>query len=125
VQLVIATLNEGADRFEGAVDDRGDFNGLLAELDFAARDARHVEQVVDQPDQVLRLSLDHRVGAPRRLAAGRRALGDRQAVRDRRHGVAQLVRENAEEFVLTLVRFGEHGRLGTQLLRVPSQLLVL
>ena len=38
--------------------DRRQLDALAAQLDLAARDARHVEQVVDQPHQVVDLALD-------------------------------------------------------------------
>ena len=53
----------------GALDDLGDRRALLVELDLPARDPRDVEQVVDQPHELLELALDDR----QLLRASRRA----------------------------------------------------
>jgi hypothetical protein len=59
----------------------------------------HVEQVVDEADDVLHLPLDHR-GLRRRAAAHPHQRDRRQ---DRREGVAQLVPQHREELVLRAV----------------------
>jgi hypothetical protein len=84
----------------------GDLDGALAQVDLAARDARDVEQVVDQPRQVRGLTLErgefgHRGAAqPHQLDGGR----------DRRQRIAQLVAEHRQELVL-----GAVGGLGVEL----------
>ena len=77
------------------------------ELDLPARDARHVEQVVDEPGEVLGLTADDLLRARGLLAAGQRAVEEVDAVADRRERVAQLVREDAEELVLAPVRLAQ------------------
>ena len=77
---------------------------LELQFDLAARDARHLQQVVDQPHHVVDLPLHH-------LAAGLRflrrrcscACSDGQRGAHRRQRVAQLVRQRGEEFGLALV----------------------
>ena len=54
----------------GGVDDIGNGDRPPFELHFAARDARDVEQVVDQPGHVLRLPANH--SPPYRPTARRR-----------------------------------------------------
>ena len=49
-------------------DDLGRVDRLDLELDLAPRDARDVEQIVDQPDELLELAADHFVA---QLAPGR------------------------------------------------------
>ena len=64
---------------------------LPAQLQLAARDARDVEQVVEQPRDVRDLALDH-VLRPLQLRLGRARLLLIYRVTDRRERVAQLVR---------------------------------
>ncbi len=76
---------------------------LDLQLDLAARDARHVEQIVDQAHELLQLPPDH-FARPRqalRIRALRLQHVDRVA--DRRERIAQLVREHRQELVLALV----------------------
>ena len=75
----------------------------------AARDARHVEQVVDQPRQVLDLARGDvaRRGLARLVGAGELR---RTAPRcDRGERVAQLVRERGEELVLAPVGLAQRA----------------
>ena len=65
--------------------------------DAAARDARHVQQVVDQPRHVLDLAFDDRALA---LGAGALALHHVQRADDGRQRVAQLVPQHGQELVL-------------------------
>ena len=74
------------------------------ERDLALVDARHVEQVVDEPRQLVDLALGD-VHGPGQLGLVRRDLADHlDRVADRRQRVAQLVREHREELVLAPVR---------------------
>ena len=81
--------------------DLGSSTGSRCELDLAARDARDVEQVVDQARQVPHLALDDRALA----FAGVDAAQAHQLQRgqDRRQRVAQLVAEHGQELVLGAV----------------------
>ena len=72
---------------------------LLLQRDLAAHQARHVEQAVDQADQVLDLALQHLPGG---LDGGEVAGAQAQhveRVRDRRQRPAQLVAEHHQELV--------------------------
>ena len=87
----------GLDR---ARDDRPEQHRFALQRDHPAGDPRHVEQVVDQADQVLDLPLDDVAGAaPVRLA---QLLQPQQlhGRADRRQRVAQLVGEHGQELVL-------------------------
>src|SRR4051812_7996011 len=82
---------------DGALEYRRQRGVLAAQLDMATRDARDVEQVVDQASEVARVSLDD-------LAL----VGDRRMMReqfdggqDRRERIAQLVPQHREEAVLS------------------------
>ena len=70
---------------------------LLLQHHLAARDAGHVEQVVDHAAQPLRLPL----GQGERLVPPDVQAEQPQGVAERREGVAQLVGEHAEERVLS------------------------
>ena len=76
-----------------------ELDGLAAQLDLAACDARHVQQVVDQPHQVVDLALDDLLLA-RRLVGSPRSLIRPQRGDDRRQRVAQFVAEHRQELVL-------------------------
>src|SRR5205807_1451661 len=70
----------------------------------AARDARHIEQVVDQSREVRELPLDH-VARPAQLWVGYRLHAhELYGTQNRRQRIAQLVREHREELVLVAVR---------------------
>ena len=57
-RLVALLLEQRARHLDGARDHVGDLDRCPPQLDLAARDARDVEQIVDQADQVLDLALD-------------------------------------------------------------------
>ncbi len=98
---------------------------LALHANLSLRDARDVEQIVDEADHVLRLPLDDRLRPQRLLGPRLHALQDEDAVADRRERIAQLVREHAQEVILALVRFDQRVALGAQLLALPRQLFVL
>ena len=117
-QRVGALLEQRAGHLDRLRDHLGELDELGLQLDLAARDARDVEQVVDQPRQVVDLALDDGALALRaRLAAQPHQLQRRQ---DRRQRVAQLVAEHRQELVLRAV--GALGGLAqaVHLLRAPA-----
>ena len=73
----------------------------MAHLDHAARDARDLEQVVDQAHEMVHLAL-HDVCDLRRRGIGRaaRILSRCEAGEQRRQRIAQLVAERGQELVL-------------------------
>ena len=76
---------------------------ILLELELAARDARDVEQVVEQQRHVLHLALDD-LAAPLALAlVGGVRIEDAHGVADRRQRIAQLVRQRRQELVLAAI----------------------
>ena len=85
----------------------------LAVQQHLARDrAPDVEQVVDDPRQMQRLSRDHVLRELPLRVARSRVLQQVHRVRDRRERIAQLVAEHREKLVLRparLRRFGERG----------------
>ena len=78
------------------------------------RDARDVEQVVDQADQMLDLALDDR-RAPRLAGLDAAQSHQLQRRQDRRQRIAQLVTEHREELVLRAVRRPRRSRARCQL----------
>ena len=89
---------------------------LLLQANLVARDAGHVEQVVDQVRQLRGLALDHPEGAAGLVPTGSGTVEDVEAVLDGRQRVAQLVREHRQEFILALIgleqlRVGHHQQL--------------
>ena len=74
-QLVPRGFDQRPARLDGAAQHRAQVDGLLAQLDPAARHARDLHQVVDEPHEVVDLALEHLVHlhGRRRIAAGQRA----------------------------------------------------
>ena len=100
-QVLLARLDQRPRRLDRARHDRVDLDRLEAQADLAPRDARDVQQVVDQARELVDLPVDD-VARPlqplrRRRRFARRRLG---RVADRRQRVAQLVRQHRQELVL-------------------------
>ena len=111
-ELVAAFHDAGPARLDRRVHDLGQFDAFFAKLQPVARDATHVQQVIDESGQVSHLTIDD---AARPLQLGRariRHLQDLNGVPDRRQRIAQLVREHRDEFVLATVGLAQRlGRL--------------
>jgi hypothetical protein len=102
-QPVVARLAGRAHGVERRMDRGRDRHVLDRELDVPTGDPRHVEQVVDQPAQVLELARRDRAGLARRCAEPRAHRHHANRRRQARHRVAQLVAEHREELVLAPV----------------------
>ncbi len=100
-QEVRALLEQRAGHLDRLGHHRGQLHRLAAKLHPAARDARDVEQIVDQADQVVDLALDDLALA---LAADTAQLHQLDAGQDGSQRVAQLVAEHGQKFVLAAVR---------------------
>jgi hypothetical protein len=102
-QLVPAGFQQRPNRFDGATGGVAQVDVFAAQVGFAARDARNVEQVVDEAGQQPHLTVHHlaRVLESRRVV--RRELHHFQAVANRRQRVAQLVRQHRQEFILSAI----------------------
>ena len=88
----------------GVLDDFAQLDRLVVQRELAARDARDVEQVVDQARQVAVLAREH-VARPHELrVVDRLALHELDRALDRSERIPQLVREHGEEIVLAPVR---------------------
>jgi hypothetical protein len=72
----------------------------LFERQFAARQTRHVQQIVDETDDMGQLTSDNLARCGLSCAAGLSDLQNMDGVLDRRQRVPQLVREHRQEFVL-------------------------
>ena len=100
-----ASRRRPAARLDGGAHDRPQVERLHLEPQLAGDDARHVEQVVDQPRLGLGVALDASPGrarcAPRRRMPRFEQLGPAEDRVERR---AQLVRERGQEVVLGAVR---------------------
>ena len=128
---VSGTWTDNAWRFESmsgrtissaVLDDLAELDGLAVQRDLALRDARHVEQIVDEAGEVRDLPLDD-LAHPGDARVVRRHLVEHLRGRDdRRERIAQLVRQHREELVLAPVRFLELllGRLARAPSRAPG-----
>ena len=89
------------------VDDRGELDRLLAELDLAPGDPRDVQQVVDEPGEVPAPAARSPPGSTPGRASEVDRSGRLDGVADRRQRVAQLVGEHRQELVLAAVGLGQ------------------
>jgi hypothetical protein len=103
VEPVPALVDQRPRHLHGHLDDRVELHRLRADLELATRDARHVEQVVEQRAHVAHLALDHATCPVDLGRAGLRRPEQGGGVADRRERVAQLVRERGDEAVLLAV----------------------
>src|SRR5690606_30839129 len=89
------------------LDDLPQVEPFALQLDPSVRYAGDVEQVVDQPRQMLELTAEQ-VARPRQHALEQLRLAQEiDAALHRGEGIAQLVREDRDEFVLAPRRFAE------------------
>ena len=98
------------DRFtaglQGVGDDVSNVNRFATQRDPAHRQARNVQEVVDQPDEMLDLALHRLPHLGPDLQILRPRL-DREGVTDGCERVAQLVREHRQELVLAAVSLAQ------------------
>ncbi|OEZ67326.1 hypothetical protein JAB2_23880 [Janthinobacterium sp. HH100] len=105
-------------RFHGAGDDGFQVCAFELELDLAPRDARHVQQVVDQVHHLIDLPLHHVAHARHGGGLVGGQAHDLQAVADRCQRIAQFVRQGGQEFRLAPVHLGQIvGQLAQLLFR--------
>ena len=97
-QLVLLLVHDRPHSVGGAADDRQDIDVFLLEGDLIAVDARNIEQIVDEPREVLRLAVDD----VEQFLAGSiwRNAAEVDGVADGGERVAQLVGEHGQELVL-------------------------
>ncbi len=97
--------------FERGTPPRVEAQRLALQHHAAARDARHVEQIVDEVREVAGLPFDHLARAAHRRRIGD-ALGEHVGdVADRRQRIAQFVRQHGEELVLAPIGFAQRLRV--------------
>src|SRR5256885_220372 len=102
-----ALVDKGPRALDRPLDHRAQEKGLLPKLDLSARDARDVEQVIDQPGHVLDLSL-HDLARPRDAVwLALVDAHDLQCGRHRRQRVSELVPEHREELIFAAIDLGE------------------
>ena len=111
-----------SDRGDGLLDDRPDVHDLLLELDLPARDAGDVQQVVDEPGQVLHLAFDD-LRRPFMVLSSRGSLQDLSGIADRRQRISELVGEHRQELVLAPVGLFERLGVPPAFLQQPGVLL--
>ena len=92
-------------RFDGGGDDLVRVEGLDFELDLAARDARYIKQIVDQPHELSKLAPDN---LPCPFALSRIIVAyskDFNRVANRRKRITQLVRKHGQKLVFAAIFF--------------------
>ena len=103
-EFVSRGIDQWSRGFDRTANRRGELDALPAELQFAARNSRDLQQVVDQPHEVGQLAFEHaaRLLRHRRLALARFQQLDRVANGSQR--VAEFVSQRRQKFVLPPVR---------------------
>jgi hypothetical protein len=96
-ERVGAVVDQGARRLDRALDDAVDDEPLRAQRDPAVRDARNVEEVVDQPAELVRAAGRDLEGAI--APGGVESRGD-DGVPHGGEGISELVAEHRQELVL-------------------------
>ena len=107
LQLVMLIVEKRADCLDGLGDHRGQIHIFLVEVDSPPADPRDVEKIIDQPPEVVDLALDHRQFAPGPMAIRPGLLQQVDGRLDRGQRIAQLVREDGQEFFLAAIRLAE------------------
>ena len=104
---LLAAVEQRAHDVHRLPDDLHHVHGLLAQVDPAARDARDVEQVIDDAAQVPGLPVDqaHRACGPRRIAPG--GVDHLHCVGDGGKRVSQFMAEHRQELILETVRLAQ------------------
>ena len=120
-QLVLPLLQERADGLDGTADDRREVERLLPEADLPPGDAGDVQQVVDQPGEVLHLPLDDLL-RPFEVLLRLQLAEELGGVVDGRQRVPQLVGEHRQELVLAAVGLQPLGLDELLLGDVPADL---
>ena len=80
---------------------------LAVQLGFAVRNARDIEQVIDEPGHVPDLPFDHPLGPGHGGIIDVLPANDVECIEDGSQGIAQLMGQHRQEFVLAPVRFGQ------------------
>lgn len=102
-ELVLRGIEQWAAQLQRVVQHLAQVDGAHVRLDLAARDARDLHEVVDQPHHVVDLAPHHVVVAHRLVGSRPLALEQRQRGLQRRQRIAQLVRQRGQKFGLALV----------------------
>ena len=104
-QIVPPFEDERAHVVEHVFGELAGFHAFPFQFDLARRNARHVEEVVDESNQVLELSAHHAVKLVDLRFVGTACVEQVQRVAQRGQRIAQLVRQHREEIIFSSVRF--------------------
>jgi hypothetical protein len=115
-QLETTTLEQRPMVVAGPARDLAQVEAPASQLDLAARDPGHVEEIVDEAGEVLGLALDDLPCQRGLLAAGLHTVEQEQAVLDGGERVPELVRQDGDELVLPRFRRGPERERALQLL---------
>ena len=91
--------------FNGAHDHGGQLDRLPTQLDLAAHQARDIEQIVHQANQMVDLPLHDAVRLLHGFRVNVRQRQDFERVANRRQGISQLVGQHRKKLVLAAVVF--------------------
>ena len=105
VELMAGRIDRRPAGFDCVVEDRSEIHVLVAELNFVARDAANIEQVVNQPSQLLHLPPEYAGRFRSQGAVAGIAVEQFQGVSNRRERIAQLVRKRCKNSLSWRSRF--------------------
>ena len=102
-QRLARLLEERTARLDGGPQHGNQIERLLLHVHDAARDARHFQQVVHQPDKMVHLTLHDRARPEASRVGERRQFEQMHARQNGRQRIAQLVAQGRQELVLALI----------------------
>ncbi len=105
-QLMLSWFDHALSFFDRLLDDAPHLERFLLQGDSALRNSSDVEQIIDQPRELIGLPARNRQGA---IATGTVKLSSRDSVEHCGQRVAQLMPQHREEFVLALIGLREFG----------------
>jgi len=99
-EVHLGLVEERAQALHGVSHERVELQPLALKLDLASRDASRIEQVVEQPGEMIDLFVDGSLRPLRLLTCRGCAAQEVQAVLDGSQRVSQLVRKRCQKLVL-------------------------
>ncbi len=103
IQVDLASIEKLAVVIHRMADELVKLKPFALKVDLVARDARHIEQIVDQPSELPDLALDDRLSPTSLLAACNSVLQNIETVGNGSEWIAQLVREDGHKLILALI----------------------
>ena len=106
---MILGVDQRLHSFDGTGDDGRNVDKFAAQFDFLLHHTGNIEQVVDEPHEMVNLPLDHDAGPMNISRFGRGRFQHLQGIDDGSQRIAQLVRQDRQKFILASVDVSQFG----------------